>query len=60
VTIAATRLDADLSTVPVYGVGTSTVVALPTSDLDPGADKCRVEINGLLTIRDYDPVMEQP
>jgi hypothetical protein len=60
VTIAATRLDADLSTVPVYGVGSSTVVALPASDLDPAADKMRVYVNGVLTIRDYDPVMEQP
>jgi hypothetical protein len=60
VTIAATRLDADLSTVAVYGVGTSTVVALPPSDLDPAADKMRVYVNGVLTIRDYDPVMEQP
>jgi len=39
---------------------TATVVGLPASDLDPAAGKLRVYVNGVLTIRDFDPTMEQP
>ena len=40
--------------------GTTTVVALPPSDLDPAEDEMRVYRNGVLIIREYDPDLEQP
>lgn len=54
-------LDADVRTIPTgNGVAPSSVVALPPSDLDPGPDQMRVYVDGTLTIRRYDPTMEQP
>lgn len=42
-----------------HGVPPQRVVAIPPSDLDT-LGKIRVLVNGVLVVRDYDPVLEQP
>ena len=49
-------LQADLDTIAdAVGIGASTVVALPPSDVDPVWDEMRVFINGTLIYRAFDP-----
>lgn len=56
----AVNLQAVLMVTSSLYTGPMLSVALPPSDLDPSTSQMRVEVDGVETLIDYDPTMEQP
>lgn len=42
-----------------YGIAPAMVAALPPSTLDPSVGQMRVYVDGVLTVRPYDSVLEE-
>lgn len=49
------RLEVEVGTTPIANVAPMYAIGIPPSDVDPEWDKMRVDVGGMIILRDFDP-----